>query len=535
MEMELDAKATSSYGNISKASILAVLFIGIVVILGWILNIPLLKSFHPRLVVMTANTAVLFILTGISLQLLLTKPPAKKLTTIAVICCSLAVVLVGSLTLFEHVFGLDFHIDNFLFKSQFSRMSFGSSINFILTGLAILSMDVKSKRGWYPAQFIILIQGLISLLSLVGYIYGVKLLYQPLAFTKPMALHTAICFILACAAILLSRVERGIMVIFASKDAGGVMIRRMMPIVLIVPLVMALVFRYGMSLGLYDTAAEAALHIVAVMAIFVVLVWIIARALEKIDTKRELAEDDLKAAQLSIIQAEKMSAVGRLSGSVAHELNNPLTGVINNLQLIKMEVELKQDFKVEEFKELLGVIEESALRCKNIIRSLLDFSHASVGKLEPVSFNVIIDKITTFVGHELNLQNITIQKQLGKDLPMIMGDEQLIQQIIYNFISNAKWAIEKKSATSGGVITITTYYKAGSKSVCVDVSDTGIGIAKDNLNHIFEPFFTTKGVGEGTGLGLSISYKIIKQHNGNIEIDSQEGKGTTFKISVPAC
>jgi signal transduction histidine kinase len=186
-----------------------------------------------------------------------------------------------------------------------------------------------------------------------------------------------------------------------------------------------------------------------------------------------------------------------------------------------------------EFKELIGIVEESALRCKNIVRSLLDFSHVSSGMFKPVSLNEIVEKVNNLVSHELRLQNINIEKELNPELPMVMGDEQLLQQVIFNLVSNAKWAIQKKSAKGSGTITIITKYNNSDKLINVCIADTGIGISKDHVDRMFEPFFTTKPVGEGTGLGLSLVYNVIKQHKGYVVVESQFGNGAIFKIFLP--
>jgi two-component system NtrC family sensor kinase len=203
------------------------------------------------------------------------------------------------------------------------------------------------------------------------------------------------------------------------------------------------------------------------------------------------------------------------------------------VQLIKLITEQKNDFKMDDFKDFLGIIEESAVRCKKITQALLDFSHASKTHLQVISLNESIEKVTALILHELSLQNIVIKKELGIDLPRVKGDAQLLEQVILDLIVNARWAIQKKNKQDGGTITIVTSYDTKEDKIKVDVSDTGIGIPKENLDKIFEPFFTTKDVGEGTGLGLSLVYSIIVNLGGTIVAESQVGKGTTFKICFP--
>lgn len=253
----------------------------------------------------------------------------------------------------------------------------------------------------------------------------------------------------------------------------------------------------------------------------------------KAEEELRCAYESLKEAQVQLVQSSKMAAVGQLASGVAHEINNPLTGVLNNVQLVRMEIEQGKELSAEEFKEMLGVIEDAALRCRKITQSLLDFSHASAGKFQSVSLNEVAEKVFSLVSHEIKLDNIKLEKQLQPDVPRIFGDFQLLQQVIFNLISNAKWAIAKKPAKLGGAITLKTEYQLENKKVCLFVSDTGVGIAKENFSKLFVPFFTTKDVGEGTGLGLSIIYNIIREHKGTIDVESELGKGTTFKIALP--
>jgi len=242
----------------------------------------------------------------------------------------------------------------------------------------------------------------------------------------------------------------------------------------------------------------------------------------------------LKTTQAQLVQSAKMASVGVLAGGVAHEINNPLTGVLNNVQLIRMMAGQKKDFNIDDFKELLAAIESSALRCKNITQALLNFSHASKGLFKPIYLNEIIDKVSILLEHEFKLQNVSISKELQPDLPQIQGDSQLLQQAIFDIVNNAQWAIQNKPGEKTGTVILKTEYDPEKKIVSLSISDNGVGIPKENLDKIFEPFFTTKQVGEGTGLGLSIVYNIIEAHRGSIEAVSETGKGATFRISLPA-
>jgi signal transduction histidine kinase len=254
---------------------------------------------------------------------------------------------------------------------------------------------------------------------------------------------------------------------------------------------------------------------------------------KRAEEKLKNAYDQLKQTQAQLVQSAKMASIGQLAGGVAHEINNPLTGVLNNVQLIRIIQEQKKDFDAAEFNELLRVIEESALRCKRITQSLLDFSRASKGLLEPVSLNEVVEKVLAIIEYEMKLQSISVHKELKPDLPLVLGNSQLLQQVVFDIISNARWAIEKKAQKTEGVISVRTGFAAEDKQVYISISDNGIGIPRDNLDRIFEPFFTTKAIGEGTGLGLSIAYSIVREHKGIIDVNSEEDKGANFKISLP--
>jgi len=201
--------------------------------------------------------------------------------------------------------------------------------------------------------------------------------------------------------------------------------------------------------------------------------------------------------------------------------------------LIKMEMEMGADFKIEDFKEQLDVIEESASRCVKIARSLLDFSRAAKGIFQPFSLNEAIEKTIALIGHELKLRDVSIKKELGENLPRIQGDTQLIQQVIFDIVNNARYAIEKNPQKKAGLITLKTRYDMVKDLVLLSISDNGTGISPENLEKLWTPFFTTKPVGEGTGLGLSFIQDIVKRHNGKVSVESELGQGTTFHISFP--
>ena len=268
-------------------------------------------------------------------------------------------------------------------------------------------------------------------------------------------------------------------------------------------------------------------------------VWAVALQLGSIIRRKQIEEElkkayyELTQTQSQLVHSAKMASIGQLAAGVAHEINNPLTGVLNNAQLIRLIMEQKNPLTIDEFKDIVGVIEHSALRCKKITQSLLNFSHISTGEFKQVSLSKIIEEVVNLIEYEMRLQNITLEKMVQADLPDIMGDAQLLEQVIFDALANARWAIQQKKQKERNSITISAAYP-GEGKVLLTIADTGIGIPEENLSKVFEPFFTTKAVGEGTGLGLSIIYGVIKKHNGIITVESQVDVGTTIKIAFPS-
>ena len=227
--------------------------------------------------------------------------------------------------------------------------------------------------------------------------------------------------------------------------------------------------------------------------------------------------------QQEVIQQEKMAAIGMLAGGVAHEINNPLGGILAFTQLMMRD--LKDG---DSMKEDLAEVEHAAVRCKKIVADLLDFSRASTGKEKQwLDINLLIEKIVPFLKTELKSYNINLKLDLKKELPNVYGGASRLQQVFLNLFTNACQAMPK-----GGDLVVSTFRK--DTNLCISVGDTGYGIPKENLSRIFDPFFTTKASGKGTGLGLSISYRIVKEHDGIIAVESREGKGTKFTVKLPA-
>jgi len=238
---------------------------------------------------------------------------------------------------------------------------------------------------------------------------------------------------------------------------------------------------------------------------------------------RLVMEQKLQETHLQLIQLEKLRSLGEMAAGVAHEINNPLGGILIYSSLL-MEGLAPDDAQRED----LGRIVQETTRCQEIVKSLLEFSRQSGPKKELIDVNRAITDGLLFLENQATFHNIEIIKELGPSLPPIWGNAGQLKQVFLNIMINAADAMRAR-----GALTIKTFPSEDGNKVVIEFTDTGGGIPEDILPRVFDPFFTTKGVGEGTGLGLSMSYGIVKEHKGNIEVDTVMGSGTTFRVVLP--
>ena len=237
----------------------------------------------------------------------------------------------------------------------------------------------------------------------------------------------------------------------------------------------------------------------------------------------------LKEAQEQVIRAEKLSSLGKLAATIAHEINNPLAAVLTYIRLmIKLVGRNRFNLKrLDDISRYLNTMETETARCGEIVKNLLAFSRQSKISIQPCNISEIIDKALLLVSHDLKIRNITLIKQIDPDLPKFLCDFKQIQQVLLNLFSNASEAIGEN-----GALTVTANH-IDDDFLEVMISDTGCGIPEDKLKDIFEPFYTTKEEGKGVGLGLSVVYGIVSKHKGTVTVESLPGEGSCFKIRFP--
>ncbi len=238
-----------------------------------------------------------------------------------------------------------------------------------------------------------------------------------------------------------------------------------------------------------------------------------------------------KQKEEELIRSEKLASLGQLAASVAHEVNNPLAGIMIYVKLFLKKYKEKK-LQTENTEKQLLKIEKELDRTTRIIRNLLDFARQSEPNIRPVDMNKVLEAALLLVGHQINLENIKLEKKSDAHLPLILADFDKIQQVLINIIMNAIQAMP-----DGGNLTIATSVARSIRigeslkdTIRIDISDTGVGITKENMSKLFTPFFTTKEKGKGVGLGLPVVHGIIEQHNGKIKVNSEPNVGTTFSI-----
>ena len=238
-------------------------------------------------------------------------------------------------------------------------------------------------------------------------------------------------------------------------------------------------------------------------------------------TRIEQSRQDLLRAQKQVWHAERLAAIGRLASGLAHEINNPINGIRHCIYAIRDDLG-----NHDQTLDYLAMMDEGLTHASGVIDKLLGFVRKQQTGMAPVDLNETVAAVRRLVAYNLERKDVTLDLELEPDLPAVLADRQLAQEVFMNLLLNAVDAVEQ-----GGLIRVTT--RSAGQRVALEVHDRGHGIPPDQIDQIFDPFFTTKAAGEGTGLGLSISLAIVQAHGGNIDVASAPGQGTTFTVALP--
>jgi C4-dicarboxylate-specific signal transduction histidine kinase len=251
-----------------------------------------------------------------------------------------------------------------------------------------------------------------------------------------------------------------------------------------------------------------------------------------LESKVDERTQQLKAAQKKLVQSDRLATLGQLAASVAHEINNPVSGVLN-LSMLLERLMASGSFpagREAEFRKYLSMISIETARVGRIVSDLLAFSRRSKPQRAPADLNKLVRMTIGLADHKLKLISADVVLGLQENLPLVECDSSQIQQVLLNLVLNGAQAMQSRG---GGKLTIRTRLIPQEESVELCVQDTGEGIAPENLSKIFDPFFTTKAEGKGVGLGLAVLYGIVKAHEGEIEVVSRRNEGTMFTVTLP--
>jgi PAS domain S-box-containing protein len=631
--------------------------LGLSVLVGWIWQLTPLLTVIPNQISMKANTAIGFLCAGLAL-LLITPPHRTSRSQTAAAGLAIIVIAVGLLSLVEYLLHCDLVIDQLFFvDTQLpfpGRMAPITTVNFCLAGSSLWLRSFSAKHATW-AQLLSLLSGLSALLAIIGYLYGVPLLYGSVEYTS-MALHTGIGFLILSVATVHCRPSQGMMAVFNGRHAGSWLSRWLLPMAIIAPAALGGIYLHS-NFSLTNVRMALACLMVSQIVLFVVLIWVLAfylnrlnsserdktsanLALEESEKKyRAIFEEALigifqtgpdghyinanpamaamlgydspeelfvsvtdiaqqlyvdpqrrqeltrllerngvvrnfecqlyrkdrrkiwvaanlravrkdgvvvyegtnqditerKQLEAQLLQAQKMEAVGRLAGGVAHDFNNAI-GVIVGYSALLQEC-LPPNDTSQRYAEEIG---KAGHRAAALTRQLLAFSRKQIIQPTILDLNAVVAEtekmLCRLIGEDIEMVFVP-----SSDLGRVKADLGQIGQILMNLAVNARAAmpqggqllIETANAELDATNLIQHPFAKPGRYVMLSVSDTGSGIDKNTQAHIFEPFFTTKAPGQGTGLGLSTVYGIVKQSEGYVWVYSEPGKGARFKIYLP--
>lgn len=538
MKSQLNPRLLAFYARVSRVASRIVLAVGFLVLAGWLFNISQLTSVLPGLATMKANTALAFVLAGLSLSLNSLRRETRWAGFIARGCAAFT-ALIGLLTLSEYVFSRDLGIDQLLFKDTLTpenaypgRMSPVSALNLSVLGFVLSILDREQYR--WPVEVLGLGTLLISILALVGYAYGVPSLYDFFPYSS-IAIHTALTFSILSLGILFARPERGLMKLLSSDNLGGAIARRLMPAAILVPFVLGWLLLTGQRMGLYDSTYRLVLFAVSSVIVFAILILWNAGLLQHADLVRQQTQIELSAsrkAEYALQQAKlELEAANReleaFSYSVSHDLRAPLRSVDGYSQAV---LEDYGDLLPLEGRHFLENVRKSARRMGELIDDLLELSRITRADIHsvPVDLTRVAENILA------ELQRHHPERKIGfRVAPNLnaRGDPRLLQVVLENLLNNA-WKYTSKQEQAE----IEFGSKQESDRTIFFVRDNGAGFDMAYADKLFGAFQRLHATTEfpGTGIGLATVQRIIHRHGGHIWAEGVLDRGATFYFTLPA-
>ncbi|WPB76269.1 HAMP domain-containing sensor histidine kinase [Archangium violaceum] len=534
-----------------------VLAVGLMVFVAWLAGIDSLKGLRPGLPTMKANTALCFILSGASLMLA-ALPSERTLVRRSAQVAAVLVTLLSGLTFAQYLFDVDLGIDHLLVRDTRrgvelgypGRMAPNTALCFILLGVALVFIELKTRFVGWPSQYLASLSTLIALVGFVGYLYGQEA-FPGLSRYTQMAVHTTLCFLLISSGVFLARPDRGFMSVVTHSGVGGVLSRWLLPPALVLPVLLGGLVLTGYRAGAYALPFALALIAVGNVIAFAALVWGAAFALDRVEARRQRVEEErvrLEAreqaarAEAAVQQRERSRAEAAereaqravrtredVLAVVSHDLKNPLGSIALSTQLMRRL--LPPGEEGERLRKHTQTIERSVERMDRLIKDLLDMASLQAGQLKLDLGRYAVDDLVR--DGLVLLEPLAIEKRvelrtrLPRERCWVECDRDRFFQVLSNLVGNAL-----KFTPEEGRVSVEVVPGEGFVRFCV--RDTGPGIPAEALPHLFEPFWQVEGTGKkGTGLGLTISRGLVLAHGGSLEVESEQGQGSTFSFTLP--
>jgi signal transduction histidine kinase len=514
-------------------SIFIVLILSLLDIAGWIFNIALFKSLIPQWEPMKLITAISFIFEVSALVIILADFPAviRKVLPVlfaTVICC------VSLITIYTCIYSFRTGHESLLsrvsflsyFLSPANRMGLLTACNFLLSGSILILLSSDKVKAISIAIILVVPIFLISYFTIVSHILGVNSFIELSHISIP--LNSSIAFCSICTAVLLMKPNSWLLRPIISRDTAGMISRRLLLPLIILPIAIGWLRIQGERVGLFESEEGVVGVAIAYTSCFLVLVWMTAQSVNKIDIQRQTSEEALREREVQLMELN--ATKDKFFNIVAHDLKNPFTSLLGSSELLYENI---GNLETENIRELALILNDSAKSGYAILQNLLDWSRSQTGllKINPETVNLrnmIHENISSMQLAATN-KEILMLNEVKEDF-FVFTDKNMINTILRNLLSNAV----KYTYKSGKVVISTT---RTADEVIVSVRDTGIGIPEDNIKKLFsiETKFSMPGTGneQGTGLGLKLSKEFVEKLGGRIWVESTEKRGSEFKFSIP--
>ncbi len=533
-DTKLFSTDNSGVGQIfTWASICLAFSLSLLDLAGWIFNIAVLKSLSPELGAMNLITAACFLLTSLTLVTILVDFPVTAIKALSVFLA----IIIFTVSLFS-VYACGYYSHNAsessltslsafsFFLSPEKRMTLLTSCDFLLTGIILLLLLTKNEKASEITHFLIIPVFFISYYTIVRYILDVNSVVGLSNISIP--LNTDIAFCSVCAAVLLMRPQSWLLKTFTSRNTGGIFARKLIPALIILPLVIGWLHKEGDRASLFKSEEDVILLAIIYTVCFLVLVWMTARSVNNIDIQRIASEEALREreSQLTDLNATK----DKFFNIVAHDLKNPFTSLLGSSELLYENID---NLDKENIRDLALILNDSAKSGYAILQNLLDWSRSQTGLLkinpERVNLRDLINENISALQLAASNKEIEMYYKSEEDV-FVYSDKNMINTILRNLLSNAV----KFTYKSGKVVISTIIAK---DEAIVSVKDSGIGIPVEKIDQLFKIDSRNSNPGteneQGTGLGLKLSKEFVEKLGGRIWVEFIETTGSEFRFSIP--